>query len=95
MHDAVELARDLIRCPSVTPAEGVAIDDGNIRVQAAINGQGIDLGSLELLTDELASGRLIQPFGNILEAGGYYLTYPAETLLVDRISVPGEDLDWK
>jgi LysR family glycine cleavage system transcriptional activator len=66
-------------CPSVTPAEGVAIDDGNIRVQAAINGQGIDLGSLELLTDELASGRLVQPFGTILEAGGYYLTYPAET----------------
>lgn len=66
-------------CPGVTPAEGVAIDDGNIRVQAAIDGQGIDLGSLELLTDELASGRLVQPFDTILEAGGYYLTYPPET----------------
>ena len=57
-----------------------AIDVGNIRVQAAIDGQGIDLGSLELLTDELASVRLVQPFGTILEAGGYYLTYPAEAL---------------
>ncbi len=67
-------------CPDLTPAEGVAIDDGNIRVQAAINGQGIDLGSLELLTDELASGRLVQPFDTILDAGGYYLTYPAKAL---------------
>ena len=67
-------------CPDLTPAESVAIDDGNIRVQAAISGQGIDLGSLELLTDELASGRLVQPFDTILQAGGYYLTYPAEAL---------------
>ena len=69
---------DVAGCPDVTPAEGVAIDDGNIRVQAAMDGQGIDLGSLELLSDELASGRLIQPFDAVLEAGGYYLTYPAE-----------------
>lgn len=71
---------ELAGCPDLTPGEAVAIDDGNIRVQAAINGQGIDLGSLELLTDELASGRLVQPFDTVLEAGGYYLTYPAEVL---------------
>ncbi|WP_264214621.1 LysR substrate-binding domain-containing protein [Leisingera thetidis] len=67
-------------CPGLTPAEGVAIDDGNFRVQAAMNGQGIDLGSLELLTDEFASGRLVQPFDTVLEAGGYYLTYSEEAL---------------
>jgi LysR family glycine cleavage system transcriptional activator len=67
-------------CPGLDPAEWVAIDDGNFRVQTAMNGQGIDLGSLELLSDELASGQLVQPFDVVLEAGGYYLTYPEETL---------------
>lgn len=68
-------------CPGgFTVTEGVAIDDGNIRVQAALDGQGIDLGSLELLTDELQSGRLVQPFDAVLHAGGYYLTYPADAM---------------
>ncbi len=36
MRDAVEFARDLIRCPSVTPAEGGALDT----LQAALEGLG-------------------------------------------------------
>ncbi len=40
-----------------------------------------ELGNIqELLTDELASGRLVQPFDTILDAGAYYLTYPAKAL---------------
>lgn len=60
---------------------GIIIDDTNILIQAAIDGQGIAMGSSALVADHLASGRLVRPFEQILETDfSYYLTYPSEYL---------------
>lgn len=43
-------------------AGGVVIEDANVVVRTAISGQGIALGWLPLIEDEIASGKLVQLF---------------------------------
>lgn len=48
--------------------------DSNFAVQAAIDGQGVALGSFPFLEDEVASGRLLKPFDiNLQPARSYFL----------------------
>ena len=57
---------------------GSIIEDTNVLVQAVLDGQGVGLGLPPLIRDDLASGRLIQPFELELEvepAEAYYLIY--------------------
>lgn len=54
----------------VTP--GPVIADPNVRMQAAIDGQGFALAD-SLVHDELETGRLIAPFDVALPGYGYYL----------------------
>ena len=49
-------------------------------MQAAIEGQGLALGSVALAGDELAAGRLVRPFDVALPVNfAYYLVYPEDT----------------
>lgn len=51
-------------------------------IQAAIDGHGIALGDASLVADDLAAGRLVQPFGLAIRAPeryAYYITCPLET----------------
>lgn len=48
-----------------TPAQ-LRFSDESHAIQAAVAGQGIALASLALVGDELAAGRLVQPFGPTL-----------------------------
>lgn len=60
---------------------GSTIDDSNVVLQAAIEGQGIALGADALLRDELESGRLIAPFDRSLATEfSYYLVYEKAAL---------------
>ncbi len=60
---------------------GTTMDDANVILQAAIDGQGVALGSDILLTDEFASGRLISPFAKERSmAYSYYIVYKHGTL---------------
>jgi LysR family transcriptional regulator, glycine cleavage system transcriptional activator len=55
-----------------TRMAGSAIVDPNVRMQAAIDGQGMVLAD-RLMDDELRAGRLVAPFSVILRGYSYYL----------------------
>ncbi len=61
------------------PRQSLVIDDTNVRTQAAMDGQGIELGCPALIQDDIAAGRLVQPFDVRLELFGYYLVGPARS----------------
>jgi LysR family transcriptional regulator, glycine cleavage system transcriptional activator len=60
----------------LNPRQHVVIDDTNVRTQAAMDGQGVELGCPALIGDDLAAGRLAQPFETRLELFNYYLVAP-------------------
>ena len=67
--------------PAAKVAHGIVIEDAHVVHQAAIEGQGVALGNLPLINDDLAAGRLVAPFDlAVASKRAYYLTYPAETL---------------
>jgi LysR family glycine cleavage system transcriptional activator len=51
----------------------VFIDDTNVRIQAAINGQGFAMGNPKLLADEMKKGNLVIPFDLMLNDLSYYM----------------------
>ncbi|MCG6890436.1 MAG: transcriptional regulator GcvA [Gammaproteobacteria bacterium] len=56
---------------------GTVIDDTNVLIQAAIDGQGIALGSTTFVEDLLESGRLVKPFDvSLVNEFAYYVVYP-------------------
>jgi LysR family glycine cleavage system transcriptional activator len=57
----------------------VTINDPNVYIQAAIDGQGFALAD-SLVADDIALGRLIEPFDMKLDGYGYFLTYPRTAL---------------
>ncbi len=55
---------------------GSTMDDSNVVMQAAIDGQGVALGSDLLCSEELDSGRLVMPFDIELSMKySYYIVY--------------------
>ncbi len=56
---------------------GIVIEDANVVVRTAISGQGIALGWLPLIEDEIASGKLVPLFGKkSAKPLGYHLIKP-------------------
>jgi LysR family transcriptional regulator, glycine cleavage system transcriptional activator len=55
---------------------GLVFSDETHAISAAIGGQGVALMSRPLIADELAEGRLVQPFGPEQEGKPFYLVYP-------------------
>ena len=65
----------------IEPRHGPILDDTNVLIQAAIDGQGIALGSAIFIADHLESERLIRPFDLVLESEyAYYVVCPEEHL---------------
>ena len=65
---------------TVNPRRGPIIEDTNVRTQAAIDGQGVTFGALALISDDLATGRLVAPFELTLTDLSYYIIYPPGAL---------------
>lgn len=62
-------------------AAGPQFSDVGLLTQAAVAGQGIALGQSVIVADELAAGRLIEPFGLRIPSGmSYYLVAPRDSL---------------
>jgi LysR family transcriptional regulator, glycine cleavage system transcriptional activator len=85
LHDAnYECWRDWIALAGIDDIDasrGTIIDDTNVLIQAAIDGQGIALGSTTFVVDLLESGRLIKPFDiSLVNEFAYYVVYPPEHL---------------
>ena len=62
---------------------GPIFEDANVLLQAAVEGQGVALGFLPLVNDEIASGRLTQPWPlAVRPKESYHLLY--RTAALDR-----------
>lgn len=60
---------------------GTTIDDTNVLIQAALDGQGVALGSTPFVEDHLASGRLVKVFDQVLITDySYYVVCPTAHL---------------
>lgn len=58
----------------IDPGHGLALTPSDMVFQAAIAGQGVALGRSVLVEDDLAAGRLVQPFGPTIALDwSYYL----------------------
>lgn len=58
------------------PRRGIKLANAAVTYQAAIDGQGVALGQLGYLQQDLADGRLVQPFKAVLRTGeGYWLSF--------------------
>lgn len=64
-------------------AQHLIVDDTNVRLQAAIDGQGVALGCPELVADDVRAKRLAIPFKLRLERYAYYLVTPTNRPLND------------
>ncbi|MBO9452219.1 LysR family transcriptional regulator [Tropicibacter sp. R16_0] len=60
---------------------GVVIDDSSVLLRAVLSGQGVSLGLLPLVQNELHSGQLIRPFRDAFTPSrSYHLVYPPEAM---------------
>lgn len=59
----------------LVPHKRISIDDTNVRLHAAINGQGILLTCLSMLKQELRDGTLVAPFKYSMPRYSYYILY--------------------
>lgn len=58
----------------LAPGRGPTISDPNVRIQAAIDSQGVVLAD-DLVAGDLAAGRLVAPFDIQLQGYGFYLLH--------------------
>lgn len=64
-----------------TELPGMVSEDANVLLQAVLSGRGVALGVVPFIKDEIASGRLLQPFPKSVDPGdAYYLVYRAGAL---------------
>lgn len=85
LHDAdYECWSDWLKLAGVDDIDarrGTVIDDTNVLIQAALDGQGVALGSTTFVDDLLESGRLIKPFDiSLVNEFAYYVVYPQSHL---------------
>lgn len=64
------------KVPGLDVSAGLVFSDETHTISAAIGGQGVALMGRELIEDELAEGRLVQPFGPELAGKPFHLVYP-------------------
>jgi DNA-binding transcriptional LysR family regulator len=81
------LARAVAR-PDLAVNRGPVFDTAQLAAQYAMSGEGLALVDPMLFREEIASGRLAQPFDFYLDDGyGYYLTTHAEDLGSEAIAL--------
>ncbi len=62
--------------PRLDVTAGLVFSDETLAISAAVGGQGVALMSRQLIEDELREGRLVQPFGPVMEGKPFHLVYP-------------------
>ncbi len=67
----------LARIEGINANKGTIIDDTNVLIQAAVDGQGVALGSTTFVQDLLDSGKLVKPFDiTLVNEFAYYVVCP-------------------
>lgn len=67
-------------------ASGTRFEHTYFLLEAAASGLGVAIGSLPLVKEDLASGRLVAPLGFVTSPGSYYLLYPKSSPNSGRIA---------
>ncbi len=76
----------------VDPDRGLRFDHTALAVQAALNGMGVAMGPAALVGEDLAAGRLVEPFDVELPSdSAYYFVAPESTADQPKIKAFG---DW-
>ena len=73
------------------PSGQLRFSDESHAIQAAVAGQGVALLSLALVADEIAAGRLVQPFGPVIGGHTYHLVTLADRPVGDTVQAAA---DW-
>jgi LysR family glycine cleavage system transcriptional activator len=67
----------LAKIEGINANKGTIIDDTNVLIQAAVDGQGVALGSTTFVQDLLDSGKLVKPFDiTLVNEFAYYVVCP-------------------
>lgn len=70
----------------IDASSGVTFDSLNLSIQAAIEGIGVAIAVRDLVADELAAGRLMQPFGPVRRSGRpFFAVFPPDRLRNRRL----------
>jgi len=63
-------------CSIPEKLHSIYMDDSNVRYQAALDGQGVELSCRSLILKDLQTGQLIAPFEQSIQEFSYYLVEP-------------------
>ena len=86
-HSAWRLWLDTMGVRSTEEISGIVFEDANVHLQAALEGQGIALGFLPLIQDEISAGRLIQPWKeSVKPAESYFLLYHPDAVMREPVA---------
>ena len=70
----------------INPESGVRFDSATYAVEAAVHGEGVQLGRSALVSADLASGRLVRPFGLAIKSRSKsYVVYLASALRQKKV----------
>jgi LysR family transcriptional regulator, glycine cleavage system transcriptional activator len=74
--------------PAGLARRAMRFDDRLLALQAAMDGLGVAIGHLAVVAGDIASGRLVVPFGahQLPAEAGYYVVGPTETVSVPKIA---------
>lgn len=87
-HYLWEMYARAIARPDMAVDRGLVFDTAQLAAQYAMSGEGLALVDPMLFREEIAAGRLVQPFDFYLDDGyGYYLTTHAEDLANEAIAL--------
>ncbi|HEY1773351.1 MAG TPA: transcriptional regulator GcvA [Gammaproteobacteria bacterium] len=68
---------ELAKVRGIDARQGLVVEDMNVLIQAAIEGQGVALASAPLVQAEIEAGRLVRPFQiNLPVELAFYAVYP-------------------
>ncbi len=85
---------DLAGVKDIVPHRGQTFDTLELSLAAATRGQGVALGDLNLVREEIRDGVLVAPFDLVLDQGvSYYLVYPASRSNLPKIRALREWLE--
>ncbi|OCC02088.1 transcriptional regulator [Labrys sp. WJW] len=72
----------------IDPQAGLTFDSYSFAVDSAVQGEGVVLGRTMLVAGDLASGRLVRPFGHAVKSrSSFYLVYPPEAIRQRKVKV--------
>ncbi|MBH9662798.1 transcriptional regulator GcvA [Burkholderia multivorans] len=71
-------------CPNLAPRHALTLEHFYLTLQGALDGLGVAMGPIALVADDIADGRLVQPFSGPALPAWRYFTYVPATRIDDE-----------